>query len=68
METKKPVNSAFLPVGVAFGLLAGAFTFDDSGVQWMWQSQPPVSLVLALFGLSLVAVHLVRRVRTSRQR
>lgn len=68
MEKNKRVRSIFLPVGIAFALLAVAFTFEAGEVQWMWQSQPLLGLLFVLFGLSFVAVHLVRQFLASRQR
>ena len=68
MEENKRVRSIFLPVGVAFGLLAVAFTFEAGEVQWMWQSRPVLGLLFVVFGLSLVAVHLLHQFRASRRR
>ena len=68
MEQSQPIRTAVLPVGIAFGLLAVACTFEAGAAQWMRQSQPLLGLVFAVLGLSLVGVHVLRRFRVSPRR
>ncbi|MGV2901323.1 hypothetical protein ACNPM4_06555 [Microbacterium sp. AGC62] len=66
MEDAKSSRSIFLPMGIALGLLSGAFTFKAGGAQWMWQSEPAIGALFALVGVSFLVVHFVRRHHRSR--
>lgn len=65
MQRTNKSHSALLPTGIALGLSTGAFTFDTTGPQWMWQSEPGIGLLLAATGLTLVSIHFVIRRRNT---
>lgn len=67
MDDNKTAQSIFLPTGIGLGLLSGAFTFEAGAAQWMWLSEPHMGILFALVGLSFLAVHFVRRYRSSRR-
>ena len=43
-------NTQFVSA-VVFLLMAGSFTFDSNGVQWMWKDTPAVGAILAAVSL-----------------
>lgn len=45
-------RGAQLVSAVVFLLTAAAFTFNDSGVQWVWRDTPGVGVFLAIISLA----------------
>lgn len=56
--------SPLLPTGIAMMLGAIAFSIDPAGVQWLWNSQPWVALLLAVAGASMIGGAIFARERS----
>lgn len=67
MKTRRSPASVFLPMAIAFGLLAVAFRFDSGSVQWFWESRPEFAALFGLVGIAFfVAYALTRRADANR--
>lgn len=62
------VRSPWLPVGIAMVMLSFAFTFSTGQVQWLWQSQPHIAILVAVVGAVMIGTHIILRVRRSSSR
>ena len=55
-------SKKLLAPALSLTLLAGAFTFDDARIAWLWSAQPGVALAIAV-GAALLWVLLILSLR-----
>jgi|GEM_PF-807282 len=60
------VRSPLVVMAVVLLLLAAGFRLDETGAHWLWADRPSVAVALALVGLQLAVVRLVRAPRRER--
>lgn len=67
MNKNKSTGSVFVPLGIAFALLACAFTLEAGAAQWMWSSEPGLGVLFAAVGLAFLTAHFIRRHRRTQR-
>lgn len=60
---KRQFASPLLSIGIAMIALVFAFTFSSEGIQWLWHSEPHISVLIGVVGFSMIVAHLAMRAR-----
>lgn len=63
VSQKRRFASPLFSVGIAMIALVFAFSFSSEGIQWLWRSEPHISVILGVVGFSMIVAHLVLRAR-----